>query len=86
MVDNEFFFSQVQAPLESETVEETKVRLNSRWVFWENYEGKLEKHLDYAKSLKDIFKFSDIITFWQFWNNYPGSSPANIFYNGERLK
>jgi hypothetical protein len=86
MVDNECFFSQVQAPIESETVDVSKVKLNYTWVFWENYEGKVEKHLDYTKSVKDLFKFSDIITFWQFWNNYPGSSPANIFYNGERLK
>ncbi len=86
MVDNEFFFSQVQAPVESETVELNKVKLNSTWVFWENYEGKLEKTLEYGKSLKEIFKFSDILTFWQFWNNYPGSNPANIFFNGERIK
>ena len=86
MVDNECFFPQVQAPVESETVDMSMVKLKYTWVFWENYEGKQEKYLDYALSVRELFKFSDVITFWQFWNNYPGSSPANIFYNGERLK
>jgi hypothetical protein len=86
MDENEIIFSQVQAPAESDTVEENKVKLQRTWVFWENYEPKAGNKLDWALSLKEIFEFSDIITFWQFWNLYPGSSPSNIFYNGERLR
>jgi hypothetical protein len=85
MDDKKLFFTQVQAPVESETVEEHLVKLPRSWVFWENYEAKSGK-LDYTMSLKKIFEFSDIITFWQFWNAYPGSDPGFIFFNGERLR
>lgn len=85
MDDNKIFFSQVQAPEEGDSVELNKVALQRTWVFWENYEAKSGK-LDYAQSLKEIYKFNDIISFWQFWNNYPGSDPNYIFYNGERLR
>jgi hypothetical protein len=85
MDDNKTFFTQVQAPVESETVAESIVKLPRTWVFWENYEAKSGK-LDYALSLKKILEFNDIITFWQFWNAYPGSDTSFIFYNGERLR
>jgi hypothetical protein len=85
MDDNKNIIKQVQAPLESETVELEKVKLDRTWVFWENYDAKIGK-LEYEKSIKQIFKFSDILSFWQFWNNYPGSDPSFIFYNGERLR
>ena len=85
MDDNTFIFKQVQAPQEADTVEESMVKFQRNWAFWENYESKLGK-LDYHQSLKEIFKWDDIITFWQFWNSYPGSNPSNIFYNGERIK
>ena len=82
---NKTFFTQVQAPVESNKVAESLVKLPRTWVFWENYEAKSGK-TDYAMSLKKILEFDDIITFWQFWNHYPGADPAYIFYNGERLR
>jgi hypothetical protein len=85
MDDNKTILTQVQAPVEGETVEEKLVKLQRTWVFWENYENK-GNNLDYAQSLKDIFRFDDIITFWQFWNNYPGSDPSFIFFNGDRIR
>jgi hypothetical protein len=88
MDDSSIIFSQVQAPPEDETVDESIVKLQRRWAFWENYDPKTGSgaKLDYAQSLKEIFRFDDIITFWQFWNQYPGSVPSNVFYNGERLR
>jgi hypothetical protein len=87
MENNEKFFSQVQAPVESDQVELSKVALQRTWVFWENYEEKYkDKSLDWSQSIKQIFTFKDIISFWQFWNEYPGSNPSNIFYNGERVR
>ena len=83
--NNTMIFNPDQAPLESDTVEETKVKFTRHWKFWENYESKTGK-LDYAQSLKEIFTCEDTISFWQFWNNYPGANPSNIFYNGERLR
>jgi len=85
MDDNKTILTQVQAPVEGETVDEKLVKLQRTWVFWENYENK-GNNLDYAQSLKEIFRFDDIITFWQFWNAYPGSDPSFIFYNGERIR
>ena len=82
----ENFFSQVQAPVESNTVEDSNVRLQRTWVFWENYEAKSGEKLEWSQSIKQIFSFNEIISFWQFWNNYPGSNPSNIFYNGERVR
>lgn len=87
MDDNQIIFKIDDAPLESDKVEETKVKFQRKWAFWENYTAKEESaKLDYEKTMKEIFKFEDIITFWQFWNHYPGSSPSNIFYNEERLR
>jgi hypothetical protein len=86
MEKDEIFFSQVQAPIESETVEEDIVKFQRTWVFWENYEAKSGEKLNYSSSLKEIMTFNDIISFWQFWNSYPGSNPAYIFYNGDRLR
>ena len=73
---------------ECNVIEEKKVRLNREWAFWENYEpkDKNQKNLDYSLFLKNIFSFSDLISFWQFWNKYPGSTPSNIFYNGEYIR
>lgn len=85
MYDNNNVLKQVQAPLESNSVEVSKVKLERTWVMWENYEAKSEQ-LNYAESLKEIFKFNDIITFWQFWNVYPGSKPSYIFFNDDRLR
>jgi hypothetical protein len=86
MENDDTYFSQVQAPVESETVDENLVKLQRTWVFWENYDAKSGEKLEWSKSIQEVFKFNDIISFWQFWNNYPGSNPSNIFYNGERLR
>ncbi len=79
-------FTQVQAPEESSTVDESLVKLQRKWVIWENYESKSGDKLEWSQSIKKVFSFDDIISFWQFLNNYPGSNPANIFYNGERVR
>ena len=73
---------------ESSTIEERKVKLNREWSFWENYEpkDKDKKNYDYSLLLKNIYTFTDLISFWQFWNAYPGSTPSNIFYNGEYIR
>ena len=55
MDDNKIFFSQVQAPVEAETVELQKVKLQRTWVFWENYDAKSGK-LDYTEFKKLIEK------------------------------
>lgn len=86
MDNNEKLFTQVQAPVESDQVEYKAVKFQRNWVFWENYEAKSGEKLEWEKSIKKIFNFSDIISFWQFWNAYPGSDPSNIFYNGERMR
>jgi hypothetical protein len=85
MNKNEIILSQVQAPEEAEVIESEKVKLNSTWVMWENYEDPTGAKLEYNQSLKKLYEISDIISFWQFWRYYPGSTPFNIFYNGERL-
>lgn len=71
--------------VESETVEKSKVLLNRQWSFWENYESKNKDEKDYSKLLKELFTFSDIISFWQFWNNYPGNDIKKIFFDGEYI-
>ena len=43
MDDNKTFFTQVQAPVESETVAESMVKLPRTWVIWENNEAKSGK-------------------------------------------
>ena len=55
---------------ESSTIEERKVKLNREWSFWENYEpkDKDKKNYDYSLLLKNIYTFTDLISFWQFWN------------------
>jgi hypothetical protein len=78
--------TEVQAPEESKTIDESLVKLQRTWVFWENYESKSGEKLEWSQSIKKVFSFDDIISFWQFLNNYPGSNPANIFYNGERVR
>jgi hypothetical protein len=87
MENNDNYFSEVQAPEESGTVELSKVKFQRTWVIWENYEAKQGgQNLDWSQLIKKIFSFNDIISFWQFWNDYPGSNPSNIFYNGERIR
>ena len=66
--------------------EQEKVKLNRNWSFWENYDTKSHEDKDYTKLLKEIYSFSDLISFWQFWNKYPGSDTKNIFYNGDCIK
>ena len=66
--------------------DQEKLKLNRQWSFWENYESKTKQEKDYTKLLKEIFTFSDLISFWQFWNKYPGSETKNIFYNGDCIK
>ena len=66
--------------------DQEKLKLNRQWSFWENYESKTKQEKDYTKLLKEIFSFSDLISFWQFWNKYPGSEIKNIFYNGDCIK
>ena len=66
--------------------DQEKLKLNRQWSFWENYESKTKQEKDYTKLLKEIFSFSDLISFWQFWNKYPGSETKNIFYNGDCIK
>lgn len=85
MNNEKIFFSKVQAPSESETVNKDSVTLNRRWVFWENYQAK-QGQLAWKDTLKQIFEFNDLISFWQFWNSYPGANIADVFYNGERLR
>ena len=70
---------------ESSTIEHEKVKLNRCWSFWENYETKNKKDLEYKDSLKEIYSFDDIISFWQFWNKYLGADPKKIFFNGEYI-
>ena len=66
--------------------DQEKLKLNRQWSFWENYESKTKQEKDYTKLLKEIFSFSDLISFWQLWNKYPGSETKNIFYNGDCIK
>jgi hypothetical protein len=79
-------FTQVQAPQESSAIDQSLVKLQRTWVFWENYESKSGDKLEWSQSIKKIFSFNDIISLWQFLNNYLGSNPSNIFYNGERVR
>jgi hypothetical protein len=60
MDDNKTFFTQVQAPVESESLNESLVKLQRNWVFWENYDAKTGK-LEYSHTLKQILKFNEII-------------------------
>jgi hypothetical protein len=78
--------NEIIPPEETPQIDIEKVKLERSWVLWENYEAKNGVISDYEKSIQEVFKFSDIISFWQFWNSYPGSDPSDIFYNGERLR
>ena len=86
MENEKVFFSQVQAPEESNRLELANVKLQRNWVIWENYEAKSGEKLEWSKSIKQVYTFNDVLSFWQFWNNYPGANPSNIFYNGERMR
>ena len=63
----------------------SSVQFSNTWAFWENYSGK-SVQLKYEEANKQIFKWSDIITFFQFWNKYPGNNPKNVFYDGNSVK
>jgi len=78
--------SSVQVPKEALTVSEDKVMLQRTWVFWENYNAKSGKELEWKDSIKELFSFNDIISFWQFWNDYRGSNPSEVFFDGERIR
>jgi hypothetical protein len=83
----EKYYYQEHITTETEKIELSRVKFQRHWVLWENYEPRsLGKQVDWSETIKNIFSFNDIISFWQFWNEYPGSNPANIFFNGERLR
>ena len=65
----------------------SSVRFSKTWTFWESYatKSKTEK-LSYDDANKQIFKWSDIITFFQFWGKYPGKDIKNIFFDGNNVK
>lgn len=64
-------------------IDKSMIEFQRTWVIWENYTPK-EGVLEYKDSIKEVTKFSDLLTFWQFWNNYPGSVPKNFVFDGER--
>ena len=72
-------------PQKKEGIPLSSVKFANTWVFWENYSSKTVK-LKYEETNKEIFKWSDIITFFQFWNKYPGNNPKNVFYDGKTIK
>ena len=72
-------------PQKKEGIPLSSVKFVNTWVFWENYSSKTVK-LKYEETNREIFKWSDIITFFQFWNKYPGNNPKNIFYDGKTIK
>ena len=85
-------YSAGDAPVESDQIELDLVKLPKTWALWEGYENPVKdnkqdnKDEDWKKSIKQVFEFSDIITFWQLWNNTPYSRFAEIFNNGERIR
>ena len=64
------------------------VKFTKTWAFWESYaaKSKTEKITSYDEANKQIFKWSDLITFFQFWNKYPGKDFRNIFFDGFNVK
>ena len=66
----------------------SSVKFSKTWAFWESYTAKpkTEKITSYDEANKQIFKWSDLITFFQFWNKYPGKDFRNIFFDGNNVK
>ena len=64
----------------------SSVKLSKTWAFWESYATKSKNEKSYGEANKQIFKWSDLITFFQFWNNYPGKDFRNIFFDGYNVK
>ena len=67
----------------------SSVKFKKSWAFWESYAPKSKSksdQLSYHEANKQIFKWSDIITFFQFWNKYPGNDFRNIFFDGNNVK
>ena len=66
----------------------SSVKFTKTWAFWESYaaKSKTEKITSYDEANKQIFKWSDLITFFQFWNKYPGKDFRNIFFDGNNVK
>jgi len=66
----------------------SSVKFSKRWAFWESYsaKSKTEKIISYDETNKQIFNWSDLITFFQFWNKYPGKDFRNIFFDGNNVK
>ena len=76
--------NEIVSPLKSD-IPLSSVRFSKSWTFWESYISK-SINLSYEEANKEIFKWSDIITFFQFWNKYPGNNPKNVFYDGKTIK
>ena len=76
--------NEIVSPLKSD-IPLSSVRFSKSWTFWESYFSK-SINLSYEEANKEIFKWSDIITFFQFWNKYPGNNIKNIFFDGNNIK
>jgi len=76
--------NEIMSPLKSD-IPLSSVRFSKSWTFWESYISK-SINLSYEDANKEIFKWSDIITFFQFWNKYPGNNIKNIFFDGNNIK
>ena len=64
----------------------SSVKFSKTWAFWESYSTKSKNEISYSDTNKQIFKWSDLITFFQFWNKYPGKDFRNIFFDGFNVK
>ena len=64
----------------------SSVKFTKTWAFWESYTTKSKNEQSYVDANKQIFKWSDLITFFQFWNKYPGKDFRNIFFDGNNVK
>ena len=64
----------------------SSVKFTKTWAFWESYATKSKNEQSYGDANKQIFKWSDLITFFQFWNKYPGKDFRNIFFDGNNVK
>ena len=76
--------NEIVSPLKSD-IPLSSVLFSKSWTFWESYISK-SINLSYEEANKEIFKWSDIITFFQFWNKYPGNNIKNIFFDGNNIK
>ena len=64
----------------------SSVKFSKTWAFWEGYATKSKNEKSYGEANKQIFKWSDLITFFQFLNKYPGKDFRNIFFDGYNVK